>query len=723
MVKKILEKIKSYHFLSVLITLSFLLFSIFLFNQSYWRIIESSRDFGLSIAYYFCELFEIKHSIRITVNELPELPASPIIHIPSEYSDFSDNFGAYLKALISKNNAKLYINTVTEVLFYIFQIVLIIMPLMILINLFFKRHFKHTNNNYNQDTKPLKLYKKSFGKFFDYVKNFIIRYIDFIKNHKSYFVLWLLIWLYNFRILVILLEFIAFYLYFIVSFDVVNIYRQVYKLFIDLSIIPVWIWVIGLIFLFLWLRLRIGYNNLRHMENRNKGFINERNICSMLVGTMGAKKTSLLTDISLSQEVIFRNKAFEKILEWDLKFPHFPYINLEREIKNAVNFHQIYNLATCRIWADKKKERWIKNQCFDKCFGYDYVRYNFDYDDKLQVIDVWKMIEVYTQLYFIYIIQSSLIISNYSVRTDMLFADMGNFPLWNGDFFERDSRLIDSYSRHAHILDFDMLRLGKKVIDGNKRVFDFGIINITEIGKERGNQIELQGVKKQDENTNQRNDLFNLQLKMIRHAATVDNYCFAKVYFDEQRPESLGADGRELCDILHIKKVSDLCLAMPFFFVEEFIYEFIFGRFVNLYSQYRFNRADNTLFMYLIKKFVSLIVRHYKRIYNVFGYYKVNFIVETTLDKVERKYFLMTKKVYSKRFATDAFADYFAEVTLKSNQGLNDLLEYQTEKATFEELQAQNSYFIRDLMKFKDKKETINIIETSKYFDVNFDKF
>ena len=57
------------------------------------------------------------------------------------------------------------------------------------------------------------------------------------------------------------------------------------------------------------------------------------------------------------------------------------------------------------------------------------------------------------------------IISNYSIRTDNLIDDLGNFPQWNTDFFQKDSRLIDSFSRHSHIVDFDALRLGRKVID------------------------------------------------------------------------------------------------------------------------------------------------------------------------------------------------------------------------------------------------------------------
>ena len=87
-------------------------------------------------------------------------------------------------------------------------------------------------------------------------------------------------------------------------------------------------------------------------------------------------------------------------------------------------------------------------------WSYDSDHYGLTYDDKLQTVNLWDVLETYAQLYFIYITQSSLLVANYSIRTDCLLSDLGNFPLWNTDFFRRDSRLIDSFSRHAHILDF-----------------------------------------------------------------------------------------------------------------------------------------------------------------------------------------------------------------------------------------------------------------------------
>ena len=55
---------------------------------------------------------------------------------------------------------------------------------------------------------------------------------------------------------------------------------------------------------------------------------------------------------NLSMVTEMLDKAFEKILDNDLKFPNFPWINLENAIKYAMKKHYIYNLATCRKYID-----------------------------------------------------------------------------------------------------------------------------------------------------------------------------------------------------------------------------------------------------------------------------------------------------------------------------------------------------------------------------------
>lgn len=105
--------------------------------------------------------------------------------------------------------------------------------------------------------------------------------------------------------------------------------------------------------------------------------------------------------------------------------------------------------------------------------------------------------------------------------------------------------------------------------------------------------------------------------------------------------------------------------------------------------------------MYLLKLITSKVHHYYTGIYNRFGYCTLRVQVESgTQDGQisENKYYLANKKIYSKRFSTDCFSDFFTEKALRSSVGIDDLREYATEKATFDELQEQNSYFVNDLL-------------------------
>ena len=323
------------------------------------------------------------------------------------------------------------------------------------------------------------------------------------------------------------------------------------------------------------------------------------------------------------------------------------------------------------------------------------------YDDGLRVWQLHEVLSTYAQLYFIYIIESSLIVSNYSIREDNELLDDGNFPIWASNFFPEYTALE---GRHAHILDFDVLRLGKKVIENNPNAgsFEFGVVVISEVGKERGNNLELKEVKKSKEETNQKNDLFNSWLKMCRHSATVDNFPFIMVFTDEHRPESWGADASDLCDILNVATSGKQKLAMPFYTIEEMITEWLFNWFISLYYDFRFRRGDNTLLVYVLKKITSFLFKRNARIYNKYGYSISRIEKERgTMDgKIEKKkYFVMNKKIYARRFSTDCFSDYFNELAKKTKVGLNDYVEYVSEKATVDELKMQNSYFIEALYK------------------------
>ena len=63
----------------------------------------------------------------------------------------------------------------------------------------------------------------------------------------------------------------------------------------------------------------------------------------------------------------------------------------------------------------------------------------------------------------------------------------------------------------------------------------------------------------------------------------------------------------------------------------------------------------------------------------------------------KKKYYLMNKKIYTRRFSTDCFSDYFIDMAKNTKVGLSDYLEYASEKAIVDELKMQNSYFINSL--------------------------
>lgn len=740
-IKKLFQKNGQAIIICTALALLFLALGLCKFSGAVGRLLESGRDFGLSCAYYVCEIFEIPHNIVPTVNYFPRIPffsfsgnsPAPEIPIPNTFEGFSEKWAVYWQVWASGENVAAYFRLLGDFFYYLAKIILILLLVFLLIVMLLRRSLQTANNDYNRDSKPLRVWKWLSAQLYSPVKEWFAELCAFLRARPLIWQVWIALWLFYFNAYTIVLEFIAFYLYFIVSFDFINIYRQVYKLILDLwavlTFFPLWAWGIGAVLFLMWWRKRIGLARLRHFEMKNRGFINARPIVTMVCGTMGKKKTTAITDMALSQSVMFKDKAFEKILENDLKFPCFPWCNFENALRRVMARHIVYNLATVKTYVRHLRAIFIAAQyypewksCFrrhlkkafgivhsDFCFDYDFEKYGLTYNDKLKVVDLWEVLETYAQLYFIYVIQSSLILSNYSIRTDDLLSDLGNFPMWNTDFFKRDSRLMDSYSRHAHILDFDALRLGRKVVAENPQAdsFEFGVVVMTEVGKERKNQLELREMKKREESTNQKNDGFNEWLKMIRHSATVDNFPFVKVLTDEQRPESWGADARDLCEIVHIRESGETSLAMPFFALGELFYSLIFGRFADRYYRYRYMRSDNTLGMYLMKSVTAKIHRRYVGIHNTFDVCPLRVQIESgtqdgQLD--DNKYYLMSKKIYSKRFSTDCFSDFFMKKALRSPVGLDDLREFETEKASFDEMLQENSYFFNDLI-YRDKKE------------------
>lgn len=714
---------RSFRFVCLAVTVGFIAVGVFLFPNAFGRLIESFRDFGLSVAYFFCELFGLDYGITPTVNNLPQIPffsfmqtSTPTAVLADDWGGFCDGWYAYWRLWADKDNFFSYISFLGNLAYRFCKFMVIFIPFLLLFYLLGKRYLKIQNNRYDRDSLPLKVYKAVACVVFRPVKLWISGYLQYLRDHRAILSLWLVLWLFYFNVFTILTEFFAWYFYFVMSFDFSSIYTQVYKLFLDLwavfDFIPVWAWVIVGFFVLNDLSRKRAFHRLSHNERRNRGFLNERGVWNVVYGYVGAGKTSLLTDMALSAEVQMLDDAFAVILEVDMCFPYFPWINLENELKRAIKYHVVFDRWSLRRWVMKKYDRWRRSPCREKIFGYDYERYGLTYDNKLEVVDIWKSLHDYACAYFIFTVQSSYIISNYSIRSDKLISDIGNFPSWNTDFFRRDSRLIDSFSRHSHILDFDMLRLGNTMLDENpnRNAFGFGIYVITEIDKERKNSPELMETKRNVDGCNQKNDLFNACLKMSRHACVLRNRVFLYGFCDLQRTGSLNLDMLQLGDVIDVYDKNDMLPVLPFFspyWVFGLLSSWVVGKFNNFYRQYRYNRGDNTLMLYLLKLAASKFSHYNDRVNNLFGCQTLKLFVERGLSddgkKKKCKWFRQSKKVYSKRFSTDCLSGIFEVRGRLNTVGIDDLKEYADIMAGNDELLAQHSHFQNELNYIKQR--------------------
>ena len=539
-----------------------------------------------------------------------------------------------------------------------------------------------------------------------------------MRDRKIYCLAAGLLWTYNLNAITILTEAFAYVFYFAVSFDVLHIYTQVAKLAMDLTVaiefLPWWMWVVFGWLLFDHIRKERGMKALQSYEVKDRAFLEGHPGALFVVGKQRAKKTTTITSMALSQASVFREKAREKLRERDLQFPFFPWINLEKVIEYGIENGSLPTLARVRrfirylkTWfyecpggTRKHALKMLKKRygyAFgDFIFGYDYKRYGLTYDNNLYIADIFESLENYAQSYWIYAAPTPLIVANYAIRTDTQRIDNGNFPLFDDDFFSRSSKELKK--EYCHILDYNAMRLGKLKGENDpyKDGFEIGVAAEMEHAKERGNQHTRTG-KKDSPDCNQHNDLFELDVKMHGHAATIDNYTYFRMLLDDQRADSLAADDKDLCDIIMIKKTSEAKIVMPGFAIEEALYLITTRLFDKVYYNIRNLRGDNTLFVYLLKKLYSPINNHYVRIFNQYSIYTSTLRVSNgmTDEKLtdKGKYYLSTKKDYAARFATDGIKEFYDKKALRSKYGLNDFECYADLHPSCEEMKKVKSHF------------------------------
>lgn len=708
------------HYIALLLVVVSSALGVFRYSVSYERLVQSFIDLYRSCVYFFAKTFFKVEDKPVTVTQIQDIDLSKIL--PFDITGFKELCAGYFDRLFSADNFREYSMCVLLSCTLMFSIVPILIPVFMGIVSRIKAMYLCEGNidDKNTDTPQLSFFKRFIEPVLYKATEWVKSFIAFLKEKNIYLKFLLVIWLLNLNIGSIIVTFLAFYFFIMSSYDVVTIPSFLLKLFLDIVImftgLPVVVWV-GIVYVLILRSIKaVAYSILQHHEMKNRGFINAQPLGTLGCATMGAGKTSLSVDMALSASVMFKDKALEILIKSDMKFPNFPWLKFEDDLKQCYANHLqmqedikekglslidktqcIYNLASSKYWVISKAQKFLENPCSDNLWGYNFERYRTEYDDDLKITDLFETLITYSKAYLIYITQCSLIFGNLSIREDM-FCDDGYLPLWYTDFFHRSPADSMETSRFAKIIDFDMLRLGKKMCEDNQNsgAFEFGVVVLTEIGKERGNAKENREMKKKDEEANANNDGFEDTVKMIRHRATVDFFPFVRIISDEQRAESLGANTRDTFSVIQIVGKSELRVLYKGLFFDGFIHDILYPKFEAFYLKMRNLRGDNTLLVYLLKNIFAFTENRYTKLENRFGYYTLNF--ETTTGRLdnkptETKYYLSRKKTYSDRFATDCYGDFFEKMALYSGIGIMDFLEYRDVQQSEDEMQLQNSYF------------------------------
>jgi len=709
----------------------------FLFPNALPRLAETFRDLGTSAAYYFCEIFASGNNpIKATVLKMPEWTWAkdiwePLRLFPWTWEEFKVLWGKFWEAFFSGQNFVAYWEAVGDFLYYFSRFALLIVPVILLIIVSLNGYKRTYCTDRHKRSPQLQRFEQIQFKVIYPIIAWCKDFVLFCKENAVYYKIWLGLWMLHFNVISLIIALLAFYLYFAVSFDFVGIYTQILKLLVDLA--PMVRFIPGIIWLAIgaWVYNRtcrsMAFQRLYYAERCNRAFLRGRGVVTTIYGEMGIGKTQMVTSMALSAEIEQFDMAFEILLEQDMKFPNFPWQRFRDQLKKRIDNREIVDLPSCRAYVKRcrmffdriseiysaqeyrekrKKYKLLKE---DYTFGYDYTHYSTMYNDELKITHLYEALEDYACAYLIFTVKTSLLFSNYSIRVDSILKDIGNMPFRDTDFFNRDPRLQESYSRHAHIIDIDMLRLGKKIVKGNPKArrLSFGVYVITEIDKEFKNQLQLKETKIKEDETNQKNDLHDACLMMMRHAAVVSNRVFIRLIADLQRPEAWGAGGRELGEIVYISDKSELEPTLPIaspYWLCYGIFAGIKSKWNDFKSELEINRSDSTLFVHLVKNIISKINNHYDKVNGLFVMQTLTLELQSGRmdgDVKKDKWRILTKKDRSRRYRTACLEAVFDSYE-PNFMHVDDFIMYAGEVGTQAENELQNSYFQNDIKNMKE---------------------
>lgn len=693
---------------SILIAI-FMFFILFFLQDNLPRLWLSIKSFGNNALYYFTQILDIKINIDsgLSIEEVLDVKGGfdSLKILPVNWEVFKQEIFTFFKLFINFSNYKDFFKYCLPFISDLCRLLIIVLPLFLVLYFVLDNYFEYDEErDVSNPSKNLLYFLKFKEKVLLPIKNFFVDIWQYLIYQKVYLRMLTFLFLYSINAFSIIIDFFGWYLYFVSSFELISIYEFLVIVFLDLGPflvkVPFIIYLITFYIIFDKIRINIAYKKMAYMEAYDMGFVNSLGSYTFIKGGPGSGKTKTMTNFQLCAEEIIRNRLFDNIKEVGLEFPDFDFSLLEKEMKKEINDHKIFNHYQAKAWIETKVNEFLEDPDNNSFFDYDFKNNKFEFNNGLYVENLFEAISDYAQSYYLYSMNCPLSCANYSIRHSGQMIFNGYFEMWSYDWIHENPEFID-YSNNSKILDFNSFRIQKKLNTDktNSYTLDGCVVAMTEIDKERRNQFYTNKLDKDDLNANQLNDGFNDYGKMKRHDCTIRNKLIFMSFMDCQREGSVNSD---LVDIneymitIH-KQDSDWESSLFMFWLEPMIIESIISFRNNLYYRFRLNRDDKTLLVYLLNKLTYYLNKYLVKRKNTFNYQKMELDITNGVDSKKQTFYLMSKKIYSRRYSTNCYSSFFEEKYLEADIGFIDLPSFNNYVPSIDELKYMNSYFIRDM--------------------------
>jgi len=682
-----------------------LCFLAFVEPLSYCRFLLSCQTFWFRLVRVFKYLF-LKESVSVTMmGRFPWSGSSFLVDFGGFFADVAWFFRLFGSGMSWLSWLSFAVTALTD----LFQGLMLFVLVWLLAKILFKDYFAESGIEWSRASKnSLRfedfVYRKAPGLWL-WLKE---RFAGFLRSR--YFVFVFVVLAFAFNVFSFGLDLASGYFSLMLSLDflgfVDGLTAFVFSVLYSVSFVPVWVWACLAYVLVRRATARRADDKGRAMILFDRKVVNdETGLFLLLLGMMRGGKTTVGQSVTRIKEVIFRGNTLDNMDRIKSYFPAFPFIAFEHFICYST-FHTRKGIHNIEQAAASVKP-FLKRFKREGKAVYDLKVMPTHYFDGAIDLRLGDAMAIYAESYWVYFYPSSLIGGNIPVRSDNIRLDKGHLVLWDEDWFGHSNLNIWDYSYLSHDLDFDALRFGRKV-DPNSPFVDCSgpsVVFMTEFGKEYGNQNKNSTVKADDEESNSKNDMMDMVIKLGGHLANVWHENLFALVADEQYSGSLAAQLTNIAQsvfVLSRKNTKEGC-ALSLFWIEPIVLDWVIKASSSFLRKYEFAREDRTLLYSVIASVRHLAVGIEARIVNRWGFKEIT-IPETASDSQgnfqeagSTRFYTLNKIDYAERFESACMKDFLNRKKLAATKGFFDLPTFNGLMPSPEEWAFQRSHLVEEL--------------------------